>query len=272
MEYVTRAGAEVPAIGLGTWQLDDTTAYRAVSSALELGCRHIDTAQAYGNEAAVGRAVRETDIARENVFLTTKVHPTNRSVESIVDSVEASLDRFGLDQVDLVLIHWPHPLAELETVMAGLDAVVERGWSRFLGVSNFGRDRLDRARQLAAAPLLTDQVLFHPWWPQRELLEYCQAEDVVLMAYSPLANGGAIGDPVMTEIGARYGKSAARVALRWAIEHEGVIAIPKSSSRDHIADNIDIFDFELTATERERITRPSYLKTGWMSLRGLLGV
>lgn len=272
MEYETRAGVSVPAIGLGTWQLEDATTFRAVSSAIELGCRHIDTAQAYGNEAAVGRAVREADVEREAVFLTTKVHPTNRSMQAIVDSVEASLDRLGLDQVDLVLIHWPHPLADLETVMAGLNAVVERGWSRFLGVSNFGRDRLDRARQLSAAPVLTDQVLFHPWWPQRELLQYCQAEDVVLTAYSPLANGGAIGDPLMTEIGRRYGKSAAQVALRWAIEHEGVVAIPKSSARDHIAEDLAVFDFEFNAAERERITRPSYLKTGWMSLRSLLGV
>lgn len=271
MEYVTRAGAEVPAIGLGTWQFDDETAYRAVSNALEMGYRHIDTAQAYGNEPAVGRAIREAAVDREAVFLTTKVHPSNRSVDAIVASVEASLDRLGIDQVDLVLIHWPHPLADLETVMAGLNTVVNRGWSRFLGVSNFGRDRLDRARQLSDAPVLTDQVLFHPWWPQRDLLEYCQSEDVVLTAYSPLANGGAIDDDVLMAIGDRYDKSAAQVALRWAIEHDGVVAIPKSSTRKHIADNLAVFDFELTATERERITRPSYLKTGWMSLRGLVG-
>jgi diketogulonate reductase-like aldo/keto reductase len=270
MEYVTQAGASVPAIGLGTWQLDGQTAAKAVSSALELGCRHIDTAQAYGNERAVGRAIREAAVDRKTVFLTTKVRPSNRSVDAIVDSVAASLDRLGVEQVDLVLIHWPHPLGDLSTVMQGLNAVVDRGWSRFLGVSNFGRDRLDRARELSDAPVLTDQVLFHPWWPQRELLAYCQAKDVVLTAYSPLANGGAIGDSVLTGIGHRYGKTGAQVALRWAIGQEGVVAIPKSRSRDHIAENLNVFDFELSAAERERITRPSYLKTGWMSFRGLL--
>ncbi|MFB6354180.1 MAG: aldo/keto reductase [Halobacteriales archaeon] len=270
MEYETAAGVEVPAVGLGTWQMDDATAYDSVSTALELGYRHVDTAQAYGNEAAVGRAIADSDVDRDDVFLTTKVHPSNRSVDDIVASVEASLDRLATDAVDLILIHWPHPLANLETVMAGLNAVVDRGLARHLGVSNFGKDRLARARELSDAPVLTDQVLFHPWWPQRELLAYCQAEDVLLTAYSPLANGGVVGDDLLATIGARYGKSGPQAAIRWAVQHDRVVAIPMSTARAHLAENLDVFDFRLSPEEHDRLTRPSYLRTGWAMLRGQL--
>lgn len=272
MEYVTRSGVEVPVVGLGTWQMGSRTAYESVSAALELGYRHIDTAQAYGNERGVGRAIDDADVDRNEVFLTTKVHPSNRSVDDITASVERSLERLGVNQVDLLLIHWPHPLAKLETVMKGLNEAVERGWTRHIGVSNFGKDRLDRARQLSEAPIFTDQVLFHTWWPQRELLHYCQNEDVLLTAYSPLANGGVIGDDLLEVIGKRYGKTSAQVAIRWVTQHENVITIPMSTSREHLAENIDIFDFHLTREEHDLIRRPSYLKTGIAMLRGQLGI
>lgn len=272
MEYETRAGERVPVVGLGTWQLDERTAYECVSTALELGYRHLDTAQAYGNERAVGRAVRDASVDRDECFITTKVHPTNRSVDDIVGSVEASVDRLRVDAVDLLLIHWPHPLADLETVMAGLNQAVDRGLTRHLGVSNFGRGRLARARQLSDAPIFTDQVLFHPWWPQRDLLQYGRDEGVFLTGYSPLANGGAIGDSLLEEIGGRYGKNSAQVAIRWAIQHERVITIPQSTSRAHLTEDIDVFDFTLTRAERDRIRRPSYLKTGLWLVRGQLGI
>jgi diketogulonate reductase-like aldo/keto reductase len=272
MEYETRCGTEVPKLGFGTWQAENDVAYEAVTHALEHDYRHIDTAQLYENEEGVGRAIADSDLDREDVFLTTKVDPTNRSVEDILASVEASVDRLGVEQVDLLLIHWPHPLADLETVMEALDETVWQGLTRYIGVSNFGVDRLDRARELASEPIFTDQVLFHPWWTQRELLSYCQDNDVLLTAYSPLANGGAIDDDVLAEIGGRYGKSGPQTALRWATQHENVIAIPMSTSESHIAENIDIFDFMLTREEHDRITRPSYLKTGMLMARGQLGV
>ncbi|MFB6152905.1 MAG: aldo/keto reductase [Halodesulfurarchaeum sp.] len=271
MEYETLDGSEVPVVGIGTWQMDTETADNAVSTALDLGYRHVDTAQAYGNERGVGRAIDASSLDREEVFLTTKVAPSNRSVEDIVGSVEDSLQRLQVDQVDLLLIHWPHPLADLETVMTGLNEARNRGMTRHIGVSNFGRDRLARARDLSDAPVVTDQVLFHPWWPQTDLLRYCQDEGVVLTAYSPLANGGAIDDDVLQEIGSRYGKSSPQVAIRWVTQHDGVITIPMSTSREHLAENIDIFDFTLTGPEHDRITRPSYLRTGIAMLRGQLG-
>ena len=269
MEYVTRAGANVPVVGVGTWQMDEQTAYESVSTALELGYRHVDTAQLYENERAVGRAIADADCSRDEVFLTTKVDPRNRSVSDIVTSAEESVDTLGVETVDLLLIHWPNPLASMETVMTGLNAAIEEGLTRHIGVSNFDRDRLDRARRLSAAPIFTNQVLFHPWWPQRELLSYCQANDVLLTAYSPLANGGAIDDAILADLGRRYDKTGPQVGLRWVTQHENVVTIPMSTSRAHLAENIDIFDFKLTAAEHDRVTRPSYLKTGLTMLKGM---
>lgn len=272
MAYETRCGEQVPAVGLGTWQMDSETARESVGYALDAGYRHVDTAQLYENEDGVGEAIAASDVDREELFLTTKVDPSNRSRRAIVDSAAGSLRRLGVDQVDLLLIHWPHPLADLETVMAGLNEAVDRGLARFVGVSNFGVDRLRRARELSDAPVFTNQVLFHPWWPQRELLRYCQDEDILLTGYSPLANGGAVDDSLLAEIGARYDKTGPQVALRWVTQHENVITIPMSTSPAHITENIDIFDFTLTREEHDRITRPSYLRTGVAMARGQLGV
>ena len=272
MTYETRCGEQVPTVGFGTWQMDSQTARRSVGHALDAGYRHIDTAQLYGNEDGVGQAIAAAEPDREELFLTTKVDPTNRSRRAIVDSVAGSLRRLGVEQVDLLLIHWPHPLADTETVMAGLNEAVDRGMTRFIGVSNFGVDRLRRARELSDVPVFTDQVLFHPWWPQRELLRYCQDEDILLTGYSPLANGGAVDDDLLDEIGQRYGKSGPQIALRWATQHENVITIPMSTSPDHIRENIDIFDITLTREEHDSITRPSYLRTGVAMARGQIGV
>ena len=272
MEYVTVSNAEVPAIGVGTWQMETQTAYEAVSDALDLGYRHVDTAQLYENETGVGRAIAEADMDRDDIFLTTKVNPTHRSVESIVTSVEESLSALDTDYVDLLLIHWPHPLANLETVMDGLNEAVDRGMTRHIGVSNFGKDRLDRALTLSDAPILTDQVLFHPWWPQRELLAYCQDNDIMLTAYSPLANGALLGDDLLERIGERYDKTGPQVAIRWATQHENVATIPMSTSRPHLDENLDIFDFKLTRAEHDRVTRPSTLRTGLAMGRGIAGI
>ena len=272
MEHERRCAELVPELGFGTWQMDSETAAESVSHAISAGYRHIDTAQVYENEDGVGEAIAAADVDREEIFLTTKVDPSNRSAEDIVASVEGSVGRLGVERVDLLLIHFPHPLADMETVMRGLNEAVDRGLTRFIGVSNFDIDQLDRAREHSEAPIFTNQVLFHPWWPQRELLRYCQENDMLLTAYSPLANGGAVSDDLLASIGERYGKSGPQVALRWATQHENVIAIPMSTTREHIEDNIDIFDFMLTGEEHDEVTRPSYLKTGLAMARGQIGV
>jgi len=272
MEYVRVQGAEVPAIGLGTWKLTGEQCYETVSTALDLGYRHLDTAQYYGNERQVGRALADSDVDREDVFLTTKIKPTDARREDLLRAARNSLDRLGVDSVDLLLLHWPNPLVDVEETMGAMATLRDEGSIRHAGVSNFSLRRLKRVRQVSPMPILTDQVAFHPHRPRRELLSYCQEYDTMLTAYSPLAHGGLIDEDVLRAIGANYEKSGVQVALRWSIQHHNVAVIPKATSRDHLADNIDVFDFTLTDDEMQRITRPSLLKSSALFLKGQLGV
>jgi diketogulonate reductase-like aldo/keto reductase len=204
--------------------------------------------------------------------LTTKLDGGSRTDGAVQRSVRESLDRLGTDYLDCLLIHWPNgrppflpvsvlggpPLAETLTAM---NELVDEGLVRHLGVSNFDVQLLDEARRLSDVPILADQVQFHPYWDQRRLLSYCRRNDVLLTAYSPLCHGGVLDDDRLVAIGRRYDKTPAQVAIRWAIQHDGVCAIPKATSRDHLAANLDVFDFELAEAEMERIRRPSKLRT-----------
>ncbi|WP_435157714.1 aldo/keto reductase [Haladaptatus sp. DFWS20] len=272
MEYETIQDIDVPKIGLGTWRMEGSTCRNAVATAIDLGYRHIDTAQAYGNERQVGQAIENAAVDREEVFLTTKVWPMHRTHDAIIDSVHESLARLGTNYVDLLLIHWPNPIAATREVMSALSDAQNDGLTRHIGVSNFDEEQLKSAQKDAEAPVLTDQVQFHPYNPQRELLDYCRANDVLLTAYSPLAHGGALHDQILTTLGKKYDKTPAQVTLRWVIQHDGVVTIPKSTSRAHLEENLDIFDFELTETEMELIARPSRIRTGMSMFRGRLGV
>jgi diketogulonate reductase-like aldo/keto reductase len=273
MEHVSVQGVEVPSIGLGTWRMEGEECYDAVSTALEAGYRHVDTAAAYGNERQVGEAIADADVDREEVFLTTKVFPRDATdYASTRTEAQACLNRLGVDYVDLLLIHWPNPLADLEGQLGAICDLVQEGVVDHVGVSNFDEKRLRRARSLSSEPILTDQVQFHPFKTQRPLLRYCQDNDVVLTAYSPLGHGGVLRDDLLREIGNRYGKSPAQVALRWAIQHRNVVAIPKSTTPEHIRANADVFDFRMTEGELDRIARDSGLRTGMAFVRGRLGV
>lgn len=271
MEHVTVQGAEVPALGLGTWELTGEQCYDTVSTALDLGYRHVDTAQYYGNERQVGRAIADSDVDREDVFLTTKIKPGDAAREDLLEAARTSLDRLGTDYVDLLLLHWPNPLVDLEETLGAMATLREAESIRHAGVSNFSKKRLQRARQVSPVPILTNQVGFHPHRPRRELLAYCQEYDTMLTAYSPLAHGGLIDEDVLRAIGGKYDKSAVQVALRWATQHHDVCVIPKSTSREHLDQNLDLFDFALDADEIERVARPSGLKTAETMLRGMLG-
>jgi len=270
MEYATVQGIEVPKVGLGTWQMEGRECRDAVETALDLGYRHVDTAQAYGNEREVGRAIEAADVDREDVFLTTKVNPRKARYDDLLLSVGRSLERLDVDTIDLLLLHWPNPLVDIEETTEAMAALADRGVVSNVGVSNFGTRRLRKARRVSSVPILTDQVQFHPYSPQRELLRYCQREDALLTAYSPLAQGSMLDDDVVSEIGHRYGKSPAQVALRWATQHRNVVTIPKSTSPDHLRANLDVFDFTLARDEIDRITRPSRLRAGMTMLRGAL--
>jgi diketogulonate reductase-like aldo/keto reductase len=249
MEYVEAGGAEIPALGLGTWQNTGETCTRTVREALEMGYRHVDTAQVYDNEAAVGEGLAAADVPREDVFLTTKVWRSNLAAGDVRASVRTSLDALGVDYVDLLLIHWPHPRVPVRETLGAMAELREAGLVRHLGVSNFTRDGLREAMAAVDAPVVTDQVQYHPYVDQSDLREFCVENGVALTAYSPLARGDVLSDDVLARVGGRYGKSAAQVAIRWLLQQEGVVAIPKATSRDHLAANLAVFDFSLTDEE-----------------------
>jgi diketogulonate reductase-like aldo/keto reductase len=274
MEYETVQGVEVPALGLGTWRLTGDNCQQAVETALELGYRHVDTAQAYGNEREVGHALGAADVAREDIFLTTKLDAGNRDYQSVIDSTRDSLDRLRTSYVDLLLIHQPNyfATADHEETLSAMADLVDEGLVRHVGVSNFDVDQLHEAREVSREPVFTNQVQYHPFWNQERLLDYCRIHDVLLTAYSPLGHGGVIDDPLLERIGERYGKSAAQVAIRWLLQQDGVATIPKATSREHLQSNLDVFDFWLTDEEMRAIRRPSKLRTASSFLRSRLGL
>lgn len=254
---LTVQGVDVPALGLGTWRLTGDDCYRAVETALALGYRHIDTAQGYGNERQVGDALATSNADRADVFVTTKLDNRNRAYDDVLRSTEESLAKLGTSYVDLLLIHNSLQRVPVTETLRAMDELVDEGKVRHIGVSNFGVDQLHEAREAADHELLADQVQMNPYWDQSPLLDYCEIHDLLLTAYSPLGHGGVLSDPVLAEVGDRHGKSPAQVAIRWCLQHPNVSVIPKATSRDHIAANREVFDFELSDEEMERIRRPS---------------
>lgn len=255
MQIVKANGAEIPAIGFGTWELTGAACERAVDAALADGYRLIDTAQMYDNEREVGRAIHGSFVDREEVFITTKLDMENMRAGSLERSVEESLERIGLDQLDLVLIHWPNPEVPLKETMEALCDVKDRGLACHIGVSNFTLDLLDAAVAYAEEPLVVNQVEYHPYLDQSAVLAACRKHGMALTAYAPLAKGRVFEDPRLSEIARSKGKSAGQVAIRWLLQQSGVIAIPRSSQRAHIRQNNDVFDFELSPSEMDRIAQ-----------------
>jgi 2,5-diketo-D-gluconate reductase B len=253
MQHLDIKGARIPALGLGTWQLSGRGCAEAVRHALELGYRHIDTAQMYGNETEVGRALRDSGIARGDIFLTTKVAPGNLAAAAVRRSSEESLKRLGVDQVDLLLIHWPTGEAPLGETLAALARLRQEGKTRFIGVSNFNVKLLKDTIEAEHAEILCNQVEYHPFLSQRAVMAAHARYGLMLTAYAPLARGQVQRDAVLAGIGRKHGKSPAQVSLRWLLDQPNVAAIPKAASRAHAAANIDIFDFALDAEDRAAI-------------------
>ena len=238
----------MPLLGLDVWQVPDGPAcVHTVQAALELGYRHIDTAQAYGNESSVGRALRDSGIARDEVFITTKFHPGRR--DPLRESAY-SIERLGVDYVDLYLVHWPAGGATW--AWPTMEATRARSYARAIGVSNFDSDELDQLIADAAVPPVVDQVQFNPSAYRKALLDACDQRDVALEAYSPLGIGAALGDPVVIGIADRLGRSPAQVLLRWCVQR-GIPVITKSTHRDRLAENAQVFDFQLAAREMEEL-------------------
>jgi len=234
-------GNEIPLVGLGVWQVPDgAECVDAVRWALELGYRHIDTAQAYGNEESVGRGLRESGVRRDEVFITTKFFPSRKDP---VTEAERSLERLGVDYVDLYIIHWPE--RGPTWAWPGMEGARERGYARSIGVSNFSVDELRQLLAIATVPPVVDQVQFSPFEYRKALLESCRQNAIALEAYSPLGTGRHLTSDPVVQIGRRHGRTPAQVLLRWCIER-GIPVIPKSTHRDRIAENAKLFDFRLS--------------------------
>lgn len=241
-------GTSVPLFGFGTYQIPNGGAcYRAVRHALDAGYRHIDTAAFYGNEEDVGRAVRDSGIPREQIYVTTKLWNSDQGYDPALRAFERSMKRLGLDYVDLYLIHWPEPgrrgdsWRALETIRAG-------GRCRSIGVSNYTVRHLEELLRASGTVPVNNQVEFSPFLYQRKLLDFCRAKGISLTAYCPLTHGEKLGHRTVTGIGARHARTAAQVLLRWALQH-AVIAIPKSARKERIEENAALYDFELDAAE-----------------------
>jgi 2,5-diketo-D-gluconate reductase B len=248
---LTIQGVEIPKLGFGTWQLTGRACAEAVRDALELGYRHVDTARAYGNEAQVGRGLQRAAVDRGEIFLTTKLWYDRLRAGQVREQLAGALRDLGTDYVDLLLIHWPNPGVPLTETLGAMAQLREEGKVRHLGVSNFPSRLVCEALELA--PIVCDQVVYHPYLGQPALLELARERDLMLTAYSPLAHGAVPRDPVLREIGEAHGKSPGQVVLRWLLDQPQVAAVPKASSHEHRAANLDVYDFELSDADRDRI-------------------
>lgn len=244
-------GVVVPKLGLGTWELAGRDCVEAVRDALELGYRHLDTARAYGNEGEVGRGLRASGVDREEVFLTTKLWRDGLRAREVREQAEASLRALAVEYVDLLLIHWPNPDVPLSETLGEMGRLRDEGRARSIGVSNFPAGLLREALEIA--PIVADQVEYHPHLPQPALLALARERDVMITAYSPFAHGRLVDDPVLRRIGEAHSRSAAQVVLRWLLDQPQVSTVPKAASHERRAANLDVFDFELTDEERGRI-------------------
>jgi 2,5-diketo-D-gluconate reductase B len=253
MEYVNLKGARVPALGLGTWQLSGAQCADIVRAGLDLGYRHIDTAQAYNNEEEVGVALAGSGVARDEIFLTTKVWYERIAPGDLQRSVDESLTKLRTEHVDLLLIHWPNAKVPLGDSLKALAEVKAQGKALHIGVSNFTVALLKEAVEIQGADLICDQVEYHPFLSQRPVLEFLRSHGMFLTAYSPIARGEAATHPTLTRIGEAHGKSAVQVTLRWLLDQPNVVAIPKASGEKHLKSNFEIFDFKLTDAEQAEI-------------------
>jgi len=245
---------DIPKLGLGTWQNSDSEECKnSVKTALNMGYEHIDTAQAYENEQDVGKGLAAADVNREDFFLASKVWINNLSSEDVKSSTEESLDKLGVDSVDLMYIHWPSGAYSPEETLEAFKDLVEEGKIDSIGISNFRPDQVDEAMDIAGEHIIANQVEMHPLLQQEELLEKCREHDIYLVAYSPLARGKVFEIPEIRDIAEKHDVSPAQVSLAWLMQKENVVVIPKATSEEHIEDNFEALDLELDEEDIEEI-------------------
>ena len=253
MIFITVDDKNVPALGFGTWQLRGKDCVTAVSKAIDIGYRHIDTAQIYENEAEVGAAIAGCGIERKEIFLTTKVWMNVLKDGALQASVDESLKKLKTDYTDLLLIHWPVTDVPFAEQMKALQQVQKQGKAKLIGVSNFTVAQMKEVVETLGTRIVTNQVEYHPFLSQKPVLDYVSAHHMFLTAYSPLARGKVNDSHALKTIGAKLGKTPGQVALRWLLEQDNVAAIPKAGSEKHMRDNFNIFDFSLTEDEMRQI-------------------
>ncbi|WP_163971796.1 aldo/keto reductase [Oceanobacillus halotolerans] len=255
MQFITlNNGIRMPQLGFGVWQVPNDEVTPAVEKALEVGYRSIDTAKVYQNESGVGKAISNSGVSREELFITTKVWNSDQGYESTLKAFDESLDRLGLNNVDLYLIHWPTPEFDdyVETYKA-LEKLYKDGRVKAIGVCNFNIEHLQRILDECEVVPAVNQVECHPYLQQQELKDFCRKHNIYVEAWSPLMQGGEVlQDPVIKEIAEEHGKTPAQVIIRWHIQ-TGTIVIPKSVTPSRIKENFDVFDFELTSDNMDRI-------------------
>lgn len=258
--YTLSNNVSIPELGFGTWQTPNgDVAVSAVKKALEVGYRHIDTAQGYKNEDSVGQAIKESGIPREEIFLTTKLWNENHSYDLVLSSFEESLKKLQTDYIDLFLIHWPNPVkfrdnwqsANAETWRA-MEELYQAGKIKAIGVSNFLPHHFEELKKTATIFPMVNQIFLAPGELQKEVVSYCQEHNVLLEAYSPLGTGKIFDVPEMQELSDKYGKTIAQIAIRWSLQHD-FLPLPKSVTPSRIEENLAVFDFELSDEDMERI-------------------
>lgn len=253
MKYIEILEMKMPVIGLGTWNLRGKECFEATISALEIGYRHIDTAEMYENESEIGDAITQSLVPRSEIFLTTKVWSNHLQYQDVIRSLESSLKKLKTDYVDLFLIHWPNPNIPLSDTFKAMSYLKNKGMLKFIGVSNFDKDLLLKAQQISSLPIMNVQVEYHPFLDQNSILSYCQKNNISLTAYCPLARGRELRNPTLEKIANKYNKTVPQVMLRWLIQQKNVVAIPKAKSAEHQRINFEIFDFQLSPEEMNTI-------------------
>ncbi|MBS0533192.1 MAG: aldo/keto reductase [Proteobacteria bacterium] len=251
MQTVQARGFEIPIIGLGTWELRGRDCARLVEQAIRLGYRHIDTAQMYANEAEVGEGVRASG-KRAEVMVTTKVAHTNLAPQDVERSTKESLSKLRIDEIDLLLIHWPNERIPLAETLGAMAKLKQAGYVKQLGVSNFTVALLDEAAKVCSEPLVCNQIEYHPFLDQSKVIGACKRHDIAVVAYSPIARGSAKGNEVLERIGKAHGKTGAQVSLRWLVQ-QNVVVIPRTSKLQRLEENFAIFDFNLSDAEMAEI-------------------
>lgn len=251
MNVVEAKGFKIPVVGLGTWELRGRDCARLTEQAIRIGYRHIDTAQMYDNEREVGEGVRASG-RRDAVMVTTKVPPALLAPHDLERSVKESLAKLRLDHIDLLLIHWPNPRVPLAETLGAMAKMKRDGYTRQIGVSNFTVALLDEANKVSSEPLVCNQIECHVFLDQHKVIAACRKRDMAVVAYSPIARGGAKGNAVLERIGKTHGKSAAQVSLRYLVQQD-IVVIPRTGRIERLEENIALFDFALSTAEMAEI-------------------